>query len=52
MLLFIYLMLTGLFAGFIGSVIGIGGGVLMVPILTLLLDIPIHHAIGTSIIAV
>jgi len=52
MLFFLNLVLTGLFAGFVGSIIGIGGGTLMVPILTLLLDVPIHNAIGTSIIAI
>ena len=52
MLFFFYLFLMGIFAGLIGSVIGIGGGVIIVPILTLALKIPIHIAIGTSIICV
>lgn len=51
-MLLLYLGLTGILAGFIGSVVGIGGGVLIVPVLTLLLKIPIHLAIGTSIISV
>ena len=51
-MLLIYLGITGILAGFIGSVVGIGGGVLIVPVLTLLLKIPIHLAIGTSIISV
>ncbi|MBE3090594.1 MAG: sulfite exporter TauE/SafE family protein, partial [Actinobacteria bacterium] len=42
----------GLFAGLIGSTIGIGGGILIVPILSLAMKIPIHAAIGTSIVAV
>jgi uncharacterized membrane protein YfcA len=52
MLLLLYLFLIGLFAGLIGSVIGIGGGIIIVPFLSLLLKIPIHLAIGTSIVAV
>ncbi|MDD3776604.1 MAG: sulfite exporter TauE/SafE family protein [Actinomycetota bacterium] len=52
MTLFIYLVVTGFFAGFIGSVIGIGGGVIMVPLMVLVLDIPIHFALGSSIVAV
>ncbi|MBM3705349.1 MAG: sulfite exporter TauE/SafE family protein [Actinobacteria bacterium] len=52
MTLFLYLLFTGIFAGLIGSVIGIGGGIIIVPVLTLVLKIPIHLAIGTSIISV
>jgi uncharacterized protein len=52
MLLILYLFSIGLFAGLIGSVIGIGGGIIIVPFLSLLLKIPIHLAIGTSIVAV
>jgi uncharacterized membrane protein YfcA len=52
MLLLVYLFFIGIFAGLIGSVIGIGGGIIIVPFLSLLLKIPIHLAIGTSIVAV
>ena len=52
MLLLLYLFLIGLFAGLVGSVIGIGGGIIIVPFLSLLLKIPLHLAIGTSIVAV
>lgn len=31
---------------------GLGGGVLLVPVLTLWLGVPIHHTIGASIVAV
>lgn len=48
----LYLFLIGIFAGLLGSIIGIGGGVIIVPVLALLFNIPIHTAIGTSIIAV
>ena len=52
MLLLLYLFFIGIFAGLVGSVIGIGGGIIIVPFLSLLLKIPIHLAIGTSIVAV
>jgi uncharacterized membrane protein YfcA len=52
MLIFLYLFLIGLAAGLIGSIIGIGGGIIIVPFLSLALKVPIHIAIGTSIIAV
>lgn len=41
-----------LLAGFIGSMSGLGGGVFIVPGLVLLGHIPIHIAIGASLIAV
>ncbi len=40
------------FAGVIGSLVGLGGGVLLVPMLTLAFGLPIQYAIGTSIVAV
>ncbi|MCL5076329.1 MAG: sulfite exporter TauE/SafE family protein [Chloroflexi bacterium] len=46
------LIAVGFAAGLFGSALGLGGGVFVVPILTLLLHIPIHTAIGTSIVAV
>src|SRR5258707_11198091 len=39
-------------AGFLGSLLGLGGGVIVVPALTLLLHIDIRLAIGASIISV
>lgn len=38
----------GFLGGFSSGLLGIGGGVVMVPILNLLLRFPIHKAIGTS----
>ncbi len=52
MIIILYLILTGLAAGFLGSIVGIGGGIMIVPVLSLLLKIPIQNAIGTSLIAV
>ena len=39
-------------AGLLGSLVGLGGGVLIVPLLTLAFGLPIQYAIGASIIAV
>ena len=49
---FVLLFSVAIFSGFFGSLVGIGGGVVIVPALTLLFHIPIHHAIAASIISV
>ncbi len=46
------LMLLGLIAGGIGSMTGIGGGLIITPVLTLVFGVPIHHAIGASLCCV
>ena len=48
----ILLMILGFFAGLLGALTGIGGGVLLTPILALYFGIPIREAIGTSLVAV
>ncbi|MBF0713243.1 sulfite exporter TauE/SafE family protein [Gemella sp. GH3] len=48
----IYLIILSCFAGFIGSLIGLGGGLIITPVLTILFDIDIKYAIGASIVAV
>ncbi len=42
----------GLVAGFVGSLLGIGGGFFVIPMLTLALGLPMQTAIGTSLVAV
>lgn len=49
---FLILLVASFFAGIFGSIVGLGGGVVIVPILTLLLGVDIHFAIGASIIAI
>ncbi len=39
-------------AGFLGSLTGLGGGVVIVPFLTLALGVDIHYAIGASLVSV
>jgi uncharacterized membrane protein YfcA len=52
-LLFTIIVLIGAFlAGLVGSLTGLGGGVIIIPLLTLVLGVDIHYAIGASIISV
>jgi hypothetical protein len=46
------LVVFGFCAGLLGALTGIGGGVLLTPILALHFGIPIREAIGTSLVAV
>lgn len=46
------LVVVGFFAGLLGALTGIGGGVLLTPILALHFGVPIRQAIGTSLVAV
>src|SRR6185503_11819099 len=41
-----------LFAGFLGSLTGLGGGVVVTPALTILLGVDIRYAIGASLVSV
>jgi uncharacterized membrane protein YfcA len=52
-LLFTLVILLGSFlAGLVGSLTGLGGGVIIIPLLTLVLGVDIHYAIGASIVSV
>jgi uncharacterized protein len=44
--------MIGFFVGGFGSMLGIGGGVLLIPLLTSILGVPIKTAIGAGIISV
>jgi len=48
----VVLFLISIVAGLLGSLIGLGGGVVVVPVLTLLFHIDIRLAIGASIVSV
>jgi uncharacterized protein len=43
---------TSLFAGFLGALTGLGGGVVIVPVLTLLFKVDLRYAIGASLVSV
>jgi len=44
--------LGAIVAGFIGALMGVGGGIIIVPVLTIYLGVPIHVAIAASIASV
>ncbi len=52
LIIVIKLLILSLGAGFIGAISGLGGGVFIVPALMILGHIPIHVAIGASLISV
>jgi uncharacterized membrane protein YfcA len=45
------LLVIGVAAGFVGSLTGLGGAVVIMPACSLLLDIPIEHATGAALVA-
>ncbi len=45
-------LLASLFAGFAGSLTGLGGGIIITPVLTIFLGVDIRYAIGASLISV
>lgn len=48
----ILIFIVALIVGVLGSMLGIGGGVLVIPLLTGIFGVPIKHAIGASIVSV
>jgi uncharacterized protein len=51
-LFFVVVFASSIFAGLVGSLVGLGGGVFVVPLLTLAFGLSIHDAIGASIVSV
>jgi hypothetical protein len=47
-----FLFFSSLLAGLLGSLTGLGGGVVIVPLLALLFHVDIHYAIGASLVSV
>jgi uncharacterized protein len=43
---------TSLVAGFAGAVLGLGGGILLIPVLTLFYGVDLRYAMGASIVSV
>ncbi|HTE02279.1 MAG TPA: sulfite exporter TauE/SafE family protein [Mucilaginibacter sp.] len=48
----VILLLGSYFAGLLGSLTGLGGGFVIIPLLTLVLHVDIHYAIGASLVSV
>lgn len=46
------LILLGVIVGVLGAILGIGGGIIMVPVLTFFFGMPIHNAIAVSLAAI
>ncbi|HEX4749533.1 MAG TPA: sulfite exporter TauE/SafE family protein [Bryobacteraceae bacterium] len=45
-------LMASMVAGFVGSLTGLGGGVIVTPVLTLFLGVDLHYAIGASLVSV
>jgi uncharacterized protein len=48
----VVLLLVSILAGVFGSIVGLGGAVVTTPVLTLLLGVDVHFAIGASIVSI
>ena len=48
----LWIFLSSIIAGLLGSLTGLGGGVVIVPALTILFHVDIHYAIGASLVSV
>jgi len=44
-------LLSAVVAGLVGALIGLGGGIVVIPVLTLCFDVHIRYAIGASVVA-
>ncbi len=47
-----FLLIFGFFVGILGSVMGVGGGVFIVPLLVLVFKLPIQNAIAVSLVSI
>ncbi len=50
-MVFIEILIASIGAGFVGAIAGLGGGVVIVPVLTLFFGVPIIYATGTSLVS-
>jgi uncharacterized membrane protein YfcA len=48
----LWIFLVAIGAGLFGSMLGLGGGIILVPALTLLFDVPIKQAVAASLVSV
>jgi len=47
-----WIVLIGLFGGVMSGLLGVGGGLIFVPLMTFLLGFTIHQAVGTSLLII
>lgn len=52
MLIGLLMLVGGVAAGLFGSLLGLGGGLLIVPLLTIAFDLPLREAVGVSLVCV
>lgn len=52
LIFFLATFLASIGAGILGALLGLGGGIIIIPVLTLGLGVDIHYAIGASIVSV
>lgn len=50
--MFVEILAFSIAAGLLGALLGLGGGIIIIPCLTLVLGLPIRYAIGASIVSV
>ncbi len=48
----ILILVTAVVAGFLGALLGIGGGMIVIPVLTLILGVDIRYAIAASLVSI
>src|SRR5213079_1405882 len=48
----VYSFLISIVAGVLGSLLGLGGGIIVVPVLTLFMGVQMRYAIGASVVSV
>jgi len=49
---YLFMVAGGALAGLLGSILGLGGGILIIPMLTLVFGVPMREAIGASLVCV
>jgi len=46
------ILITSIFAGLLGSLLGLGGGIIIIPSLVLIFSVPMQEAVGASLVGV
>jgi len=49
---FLWIALIGIFGGVMSGLLGVGGGLIFVPLMTFFLGFTIHQAVGTSLLII